>query len=63
MRPWQEAIVFGMGALLASAGCGRTEGTGSSARCGNERLGPGEECDDGNEADGDGCSGDCRVEP
>ena len=28
--------------------------------CGNLRLDPGEACDDGNQAPGDGCSGDCR---
>jgi fibro-slime domain-containing protein len=27
--------------------------------CGNKELEPGEFCDDGNTADGDGCSGDC----
>lgn len=30
--------------------------------CGNGRLEPGEECDDGNTRDGDGCSADCRSE-
>ena len=30
--------------------------------CGNSILDEGEECDDGNEADGDGCSSDCRLE-
>ncbi len=30
--------------------------------CGNGVLDPGEECDDGNTANGDGCSYDCRVE-
>jgi virginiamycin B lyase len=32
------------------------------AECGNGRLEPGEECDDGNDADCDGCSARCRVE-
>jgi cysteine-rich repeat protein len=31
--------------------------------CGNARLDMGETCDDGNTADGDGCSRDCRTEP
>jgi len=30
--------------------------------CGNGHTDPGEVCDDGNTADGDGCSGRCRVE-
>jgi cysteine-rich repeat protein len=30
--------------------------------CGNGTLDPGEECDDGNTADGDGCSSQCRSE-
>lgn len=31
-------------------------------RCGNGVLNPREECDDGNEVSGDGCSADCRNE-
>ncbi len=30
--------------------------------CGNENIDPGEECDDGNLTNGDGCSADCRRE-
>jgi len=30
--------------------------------CGNGQPDPGEACDDGNNADGDGCSSDCQVE-
>ncbi len=30
--------------------------------CGNEVLEEGEECDDGNSTDGDGCSSDCTIE-
>ncbi|KAK6344334.1 hypothetical protein TWF696_007973 [Orbilia brochopaga] len=30
--------------------------------CGNGRLDPGEECDDGNTRDGDGCNSACRFE-
>ena len=30
--------------------------------CGNGVLEPGEECEDGNVADGDGCSPDCRID-
>src|SRR5262245_43202792 len=32
-------------------------------RCGNGVLDPGEECDDGNDRDGDCCSATCRAEP
>jgi cysteine-rich repeat protein len=32
-------------------------------RCGNLRLDPGEECDDGNVVDGDCCSASCQFEP
>ena len=31
--------------------------------CGNGRIEPGEECDDGNTVSGDGCSASCQVEP
>ena len=30
--------------------------------CGNGIIDPGEECDDGNQINGDGCSGMCKVE-
>ena len=30
------------------------------ARCGDSITGPGEECDDGNENDDDGCTNECR---
>jgi len=33
-----------------------------NAVCGNDRLEFGEECDDGNLEDGDGCSLDCKIE-
>ena len=34
----------------------------SPVGCGNGTLDPGEECDDGNSEDGDGCSISCRIE-
>ncbi|MFK8032203.1 MAG: DUF4215 domain-containing protein [Gammaproteobacteria bacterium] len=37
------------------------EGSTGSA-CGDSLLSPGEQCDDGNESDGDGCSATCLVE-
>jgi len=30
--------------------------------CGDGHLDPGEDCDDGNKADGDGCSSECKLE-
>ncbi len=35
---------------------------GFGGDCGNERVEVGEECDDGNRADGDGCDADCAQE-
>ena len=35
---------------------------GSGDLCGNENVDPGEECDDGNKMNGDGCSKDCKKE-
>jgi cysteine-rich repeat protein len=34
-----------------------------SVLCGNGRIDPQEECDQGNVADGDGCDSHCRIEP
>ena len=34
----------------------------SEGNCGDGALNLGEECDDRNLADGDGCSRDCRIE-
>jgi cysteine-rich repeat protein len=36
--------------------------TGTPSSCGNGALDAGEECDDGNSADDDGCDSDCIVE-
>ena len=33
------------------------------ALCGDSLVDPGEQCDDGNLFGGDGCSGECRLEP
>jgi fibro-slime domain-containing protein len=46
--------------------CRGTSGTGAThacgAVCGNGNLEPGEQCDDGNGRDGDGCSHACQTE-
>ncbi|MBI4703618.1 MAG: DUF4215 domain-containing protein [Deltaproteobacteria bacterium] len=44
----------------AAAACGGE--SGGSPVCGNGKLDPGEQCDDGNAASGDGCSESCRAE-
>lgn len=41
---------------------GSEESSGGSELCGNEIVETGEECDDGNLKDGDGCSADCKKE-
>jgi len=39
-----------------------TPDTGTDPVCGDSRLDPGEQCDDGNTVDGDGCSATCMRE-
>jgi len=58
---------------LIAAACGSHKGSepdatpsdapGFGAVCGNNKVEPGEQCDDGNEIHGDGCSCGCTVEP
>ena len=45
--------------LVLGAGCSDDDGTGN---CGNLVLDEGEQCDDGNTFDGDGCSAECLSE-
>lgn len=42
-------------------GGGATGGTGGAAECGNGKEEAGEECDDGNMVDADGCEADCTL--
>jgi len=49
-------------ALLASALAAPAVAQDPGAVCGNSRIEPGEQCDDGNVAAGDGCAADCQVE-
>jgi len=55
----------GIGASASSGGAtgggGMGGGGGAQPVCGDKIIDPGEECDDGNELEGDGCSG-CVVE-
>ncbi len=49
-------VLFGAAAFLFSCGS-----CGGGTECGNGRLEPGEQCDDGNKANGDGCSATCQT--
>ena len=46
--------------LLAGCGSGGGGGGDASSACGNGRLDSGEQCDDGNSLDTDGCTSRCR---
>src|SRR6188768_1680334 len=54
---------IGVGGSANAGGSGDEGGTGATgnvdAVCGNDRLEPGELCDDGNTKNDDGCSADC----
>jgi cysteine-rich repeat protein len=49
-------------ASSVSADVQRPPVDGPAQACGNSRLDPGEECDDGNAVSGDGCSSTCQLE-
>jgi cysteine-rich repeat protein len=58
-------LALGSG-LIWLYSCGSDKSTGdnpSLAVCGNSAVETGEQCDDGNTTDGDGCSADCQYEP
>lgn len=61
-----DAGTGGPGGTGGSGGSGGAGGSGGSSEpppgCGDGKLDPGEECDDGNNFDNDGCSADCRIE-
>ncbi len=58
------SIGFASGVLTCGADCrfNTRDCTGTSGTCGNGRVEAGEECDDGNQSDRDGCDAQCRVE-
>lgn len=49
-----------LGGFIGEPGAANTQCTGPAA-CGNGILDVGEECDDGNLVDGDGCTANCQV--
>lgn len=51
----------GSSGAAPSTGMSEGSGPGGEPSCGDGRLDPGETCDDGNHADGDGCSATCVV--
>ncbi|ATB49180.1 EGF domain-containing protein [Corallococcus macrosporus DSM 14697] len=50
-------------ASLYSLDAVEATGSGAGATCGDGRVSHGEQCDDGNRAQGDGCGSTCQVEP
>lgn len=58
-RSWRTIALLSCVGVM-TAGCGSS---GSGEPCGNGLIDVPETCDDGNVADGDGCSSMCTVEP
>ncbi len=56
-----QGLGFGGGFLLCTQDC-RLDTSECTNACGNSYLEAGEECDDGDRENGDGCSSDCEVE-
>ncbi len=56
-------VLLLFGCRTKFGGAGHTKDAGSESLCGNGLLDDGEECDDGNSEDGDGCDSNCRIEP
>ncbi len=55
-------LLVGLLAVLVGGCIPSTPGGGDPGLCGNGQVDPGEQCDDGNRLDHDGCDGRCRVE-
>ena len=60
MNRW--GLVLSGGALALAFGIGGCKITVVEGACGDGYLDPGEQCDDGNNVGGDGCSAGCRLE-
>ena len=58
----QTVYVFVDSNATSNAGLYSLNATLTPAACGNDLVDGGEECDDGNTVDGDGCSSTCTVE-
>ena len=57
MLSWWRTPLDGPRRMFSSELMVRTTAT----KCGNENVDPGEECDDGNNVDGDGCDSNCTT--
>jgi cysteine-rich repeat protein len=57
-----DAGQWDVGRCVSIVDCGRLLPPVLPATCGNGQLDPGEECDDGNAYDGDGCTRLCQIE-
>jgi cysteine-rich repeat protein len=55
-------VVAGLGAASAVHAAAPKKDAARKAHCGNNRIEPGETCDDGNTKDGDYCPSNCRIE-
>ena len=57
----------GANTCVLGQACGSSQSSSNSSgggqSCGNGQLDAGEECEDGNHTNGDGCSQTCRIEP
>jgi cysteine-rich repeat protein len=60
-RPIATAGILILTLATLVAGCGSSDDGGEFKNCGNGVLNPGEECDDGNLSDNDGCLSTCRF--
>ena len=64
---WASEVRKATGRQNASADVGAIQDGWSKRdigfRCGNSIVDPGEDCDDGNQASGDGCENDCSFTP
>jgi len=62
MRIHSVTLVAGLTAMLVGACLQSTQNNNNTGLCGNYIVNPGEQCDDGNNVDHDGCSATCQVE-